>query len=307
MDRLETMRVFAAVADLRGFAPAARQLGLSAPAVTRAVRSLEEHLGATLLRRTTRSVALTAAGERFHADCRRLLAELAEAEARAGGDQRELQGRLAITAPLLFGRLHVAPLVHEFLREQPRITVRCHYTDHLVHLLDDGFDVAVRIARLPDSGLHARRVGALRRVLVAAPAYLDAHGRPDTPAAVAGHDAVGYAPSGVMAAPWAFVGGGRAREAITVQPRWRLQASTSETVVAAAVAGFGLARVLAYQVAADVRAGRLEVLLAGHEPEPVPVQLVHAEGRTPSARTRAFVDLAWQRLRAEPVLNGRFE
>lgn len=309
MDRLDTMKVFVTVAEARGFAPAARQLGLSPPAVTRAVRALERHLGAQLLRRTTRSVALTEAGERFHADCRRLLAELAEAEAVAGGAHRELQGQLAITAPLLFGRLHVEPVVHEFLRAQPRISVRCQFADHIVHLLDEGFDVAVRIAQLPDSGLHARRVGALRRVLVGAPSYLAEHGTPAEPAALARHAGIGFSTSGAPAGPWVFRQPGRrpGADALAVQPRWRLQANTSEAVIAAAAAGFGLARALAYQAAADVRAGRLVVLLPEFEPEPVPVQLVHAEGRQASAKTRAFIDLAVQRLQEEPVLNGRFE
>lgn len=309
MDRLDTMKVFVAVAEARGFAPAARQLGLSPPAVTRAVLALERRLGAQLLRRTTRSVALTEAGERFLADGRRLLAELAEAEAVAGGAHRELQGQLAVTAPLLFGRLHVEPLVHEFLRAQPRISVRCQFADSIVHLLDEGFDVAVRIARLPDSGLHARPVGALRRVLVGAPAYLAEHGTPAEPAALAGHAGLGFSSSGAPAGPWVFRLPGRRppADALAVQPRWRLQANTSEAVIAAAAAGFGLARALAYQVAAEVRAGRLQVLLPEFEPEPVPVQLVHAEGRQPSAKTRAFVDLAVQRLQEEPVLNGRFD
>lgn len=309
MDRLDTMRVFAAVADARGFAPAARQLGLSPPAVTRAVLALERRLGVQLLKRTTRSVVLTQAGERFHADCRRILAELLEAEAGAGGAQRELQGQLAVTAPLLFGRLHVAPIVLEFLQAQPRIAVRCHFVDHIVHLLDDGFDVAVRIAQLPDSGLHAQRVGALRRVLVAAPSYLAEHGEPQEPGALQGRAAIGFSSGGGPAGPWLFYPPGRKQrgDGIAVQPRWRMLANTSETMIAAAVAGVGLARALAYQVAAEVRAGTLVVLLAEHEPDPVPVQLVHAEGRQPTAKTRAFIDLAAQRLREEPILAGRFD
>jgi len=309
MDRLDTMRVFAAVADARGFAPAARQLGLSPPAVTRAVVALESRLGVQLIKRTTRSVVLTEAGERFHADCRRLLAEVAEAEAGAGGAHRELQGQLAVTAPLLFGRLHVAPVVVEFLRAQPRIAVRCHFVDHIVHLLDDGFDVAVRIAQLPDSGLHAQRVGTLRRVLVAAPDYLAEHGMPEDPLALQQHVAIGFSSGGGPAGPWLFYPPGRKQrgDGIAVQPRWRMLANTSETMIAAAVAGIGLARAFSYQVAAEVRAGALVVLLEDHEPEPVPVQLVHAEGRQPTAKTRAFIDLAAQRLREQPVLAGRFD
>lgn len=309
MDRLETMRVFVAVAEARGFAPAARQLALSPPAVTRAVLALEHHLGARLLRRTTRSVSLTEAGERFHADCRRILAELAEAEAGAGGAHSLPQGQLSVTAPLTFGRLHVAPLLLDFMAAQPRIGVRSFFADHVVHLLDEGFDVALRIARLPDSGLSAVRVGELRRVLVAAPAYLAEHGTPDSPAALAQHAAVGFTGPGGVGAPWTFQPPGRTTRAaaVTVQPHWRLIANTSEMTVAAAVAGFGLARVLAYQAAAEIRSGRLVLLLPEHEPPPVPVQLVHAEGRRTTAKTRAFIDFAVERLRREPILAGRFD
>jgi len=306
MDRLDTMKVFAAVAQARGFAPAARSLGLSPPAVTRAVVALETHLGVQLLRRTTRSVTLTEAGERFHADCRRILADLAEAEAAASGAHAAPQGLLAVTAPSMFGRLHVAPLLLAFLAAQPSITVRSHFADHIVHLLDEGFDVAVRIAQLPDSGLSAVRVGHVRRVLVAAPAYLAAHGAPADPAALEQHAAVGFTGGSGMAAPWTFFPPGRKSKAdgVTVQPRLRLLANTSEMSIAAAMAGAGLARAMSYQVAADVLAGRLVILLPEHEPAPVPVQLVHAEGRRTAAKTRAFIDFAVERLRREPVLNG---
>jgi DNA-binding transcriptional LysR family regulator len=306
MDRLDTMKVFVAVAEARGFAPAARRLGLSPPAVTRAVVALEARLGAQLLRRTTRSVALTEAGERFHADARRLLAELTDAEAAAGGAQREPQGQLAVTAPSMFGRLHVAPLLLGFMVQQPRVSVRCHFADQIVHLLDEGFDVAVRIAQLPDSGLSAVRVGELRRVVVASPAYIAEHGEPAGPQALRDHAAIGFTSSSGVAASWTFYPPGRKGRAdgVAVQPRLRLQANTSEMAIAAALAGIGVTRVLSYQVAADVLAGRLRIVLAEHEGAPVPVQLVHAEGRRVAAKTRAFIDFAVDRLRREPVLNG---
>ena len=185
MDRLEGMKIFVTVADTRGFAPAARQLGLSAPAVSRAIVALEEHVGARLLRRTTRSVALTEAGERFHADCKRILADLAEAEASVGGAHAEPQGQLAITAPRMFGRIHVTPVLLGFLAAHPKVSARTFFADHIVHLLDEGFDVAVRIAHLPDSGLTAVRVGHVRRVIVASPDYLAARGVPRAPADLA--------------------------------------------------------------------------------------------------------------------------
>jgi len=172
MDRFEAMRIFVAVADARGFAPAARQLGLSAPAVSRAIVALEQHVGAQLLRRTTRNVALTDVGERFHADCKRILAETAEAEATASGAHAAPQGPLAITAPQMFGRMHVTPVLLDFLALHPQVSARTYFVDHIVHLFEEGFDAAVRIAHLPDSGLTAIGVGHVRRVIVASPAYL---------------------------------------------------------------------------------------------------------------------------------------
>jgi DNA-binding transcriptional LysR family regulator len=309
MDRFEAMRIFVAVADAKGFAPAARQLGLSAPAVSRAIVALEEHVSAQLLRRTTRTVALTAAGERYHADCKRILAEVALAEAGAGGAHEALQGELALTAPQLFGRLHVTPVVLGFLAAHPQISVRTFFADHIVHLFEEGFDVAVRIAHLPDSGLTAVRVGHVRRVIVASPDYLAARGVPRSAADLAQHDAIGFAVNGGVTAPWALYPPGRKdrahREIGT--PRMRLAANTSSMSIAAALAGHGLARALSYQVAADVKADRLRIVLADHEPAPIPVQVISADGRKAAAKVRAFVDFAVERLRREPVINGSFE
>jgi DNA-binding transcriptional LysR family regulator len=301
MDRLEGMRVFVAVADARGFAPAARLLGMSPPAVTRAVAAIEQHVGAQLLRRTTRSVSLTDAGTRFHADCKRILAEIAEAEAAVGGAYTAPQGLLAITAPAMFGRLHVAPVLLDFLAAHPQVSARTWFADHVVHLLDEGFDVAVRIARLADSGLRAVPVGQVRRVVVASPGYLAAHGVPRTPADVPQHAAIGFSQHGAVNVPWGFGTRGD-----SVQPRMQLVANTGEMAIAAALAGHGLARAMSYQVADDVLAGRLRIVLAGHEPAPVPVQLVHLDGRRATAKLRAFIDFSVARLRDVPVLNGRF-
>jgi len=308
MDRLEGMRIFVAVADERGFAPAARQLGLSAPAVSRAIVALEEHVGARLLRRTTRSVALTEAGERFHADCKRILADVAQAEASAGGAHTDPQGGLAITAPRLFGRIHVTPVLLDFLALHPKVHARAFFADHIVHLLDEGFDVAVRIAHLPDSGLTAVRVGHVRRVIVASPDYLSAHGTPRVPGDLARHDAIGFAASGDTMAPWALYPPGAKHKAdrAIVHPRMQLAVNSGEIAIAAALAGRGLARALSYQVAQDVQAGRLRIVLADHEPPPIPVQLVYADGRKAAAKVKAFVEFAVERLRRQPVLNGSF-
>ena len=297
MDHLDSLKVFVAVADAQGLAGAARRLGLSAPAVTRALAALEQRLGAQLLQRSTRSVRLTEIGERFLGDCRRILADLNEAEASAGGAHAAPQGELAITASALFGRLHVAPIALDFLALHPQVTIRGVFVDRVVHLMDEGFDLAVRIAHLPDSGLTAVRVGSMRRVIVAAPAYLADRGRPASPAELSAHDAIGFSQTGGVVPPWSFTGTHDA-----AQPRIRLVTNAGEVAIDAAVHGRGLARALHYQVDADVRAGRLQIVLAEFEPEPLPVHLVHLAGRMAPAKLRAFIDFAVERLRAEPVL-----
>lgn len=308
MDRFDAMRIFVAVADARGFAPAARLLGLSPPAVSRSIVALEAHVGAQLLRRTTRSVSLTEVGERFHADCKRILAEVADAEASAGGAHAAPQGQIAITAPQMFGRMHVTPVLLDFLAAHPQVSVRCFYADHIVHLFEEGFDAAVRIAHLPDSGLTAIGVGHVRRVVVASPAYLADRGVPRTTADLAQHDAVGVAVNGGVLAPWALYPPGRKDKASREigHPRMQLTANTGEVGIAAALAGRGLARALSYQVADHVLQGRLRLVLVDHEPAPIPVQVVHVDGRKAAAKLRAFVDFTVERLRREPVLNGRF-
>ena len=308
MDHLESLRAFVAVAEAAGFAAGARKLGASAPAVTRAVAALEARLGAQLFQRSTRSVRLTEVGQRFLDDCRRILAELAEAEASAGGAHAAPQGELAVTAPAMFGRLHVAPVLFDFLAQHPKLTVRTLFVDRVVHLLDEGFDVAVRIARLPDSGLTAAPVGAMRRLVVASPDYLARHGEPREPAELAQHDAIGFSQDGSAYAPWAFHRGrdgadDRVVERELAQPRIQLVTNSNDVCIEAAVRGLGLTRAMAYQVDAELRAGRLKVLLAEFEPPPIPVQLVYVAGRKAPAKVRAFVDFAVERLRGLPVLN----
>lgn len=297
MDHLDSLKVFVAVADERGFAPAARRLQLSAPAVTRAIASLEHRLGAQLLLRSTRSVRLTDIGERFLADCRRVLSDLEEAEASAGGAHAAPQGALAITASAMFGRMHVAPIALDFLALYPQVTIRGVFVDRIVHLMDEGFDVAVRIAHLPDSGLTAVRVGSMRRVVVGAPAYLAERGLPRSPADLHDHDAIGFSQTDGLAAAWSF---GGVHE--SAQPRIRLTTNAAEVAIDAAVRGRGLARALRYQVEGELRAGRLALVLVEFEPEPLPVHLVHVAGRMAPAKLRAFIDFAAERLRTDPVL-----
>ncbi len=306
MDRLESLRVFIAVAESNGFAEAARRLGLSASAVTRAVLALEQRLGVQLLHRTTRSLRLTEAGARFLDDCRRILADLDEAEASAGGAHSAARGQIAITAPSTFGRLYVAPVVLDFLDRHLQLTAWTFFVDRVVNLLDEGLDVAVRIAHLPDSGLTAIPVGAMRSVYVASPGYLEAHGEPRTPSELAGHQGVGFAQAGSQPPAWTFYPPGNkersARE--TVQVPMRLVANTSEVSLAALRRGHGIGRKLIYQVAEEIRAGHLRIVLAEYEPAPIPVHVVTLAGRKAPAKVRAFVDFAVERLRAEPVLAG---
>ncbi len=300
MDHLDSLKVFVAVAEAQGLAPAARRLKLSAPAVTRAIAALEHRLGAQLLQRSTRSVRLTDIGARFLGDCKRILAELAEAEASAGGAHTAPQGQLSITASAMFGRLHVAPIALDFLAAHPQVTIRGVFVDRIVHLMDEGFDLAVRIAHLPDSGLTAVRVGSMRRVVVASPAYLAARGVPQSPADLVHHDAIGFSQASDTAAPWSFKD---ARDA--TRPRIRLTTNAGEVAIDAAVRGHGLASALRYQTDAEVRTGRLVIVLTEFEPEPLPVHLVHVAGRMAPAKLRAFIDFAAERLRAEPVLSLR--
>ena len=297
MDRFDAMRVFVTVAQEGGFAAAGRRLALSPPAVTRAVAGLEVRLGARLFVRTTRAVRLTEVGTRYLADARRILAELAEAEATAAGAEAEPRGTLSVTAPSMFGRRHVAPHVLAFIARHPAANVRALFVDRIVDLVEEGVDVAVRIAHLPDSSLTAVRVGAVRRVVCASPAYLAAHGAPRTPADLADHVAVVFSPS-MAITPWGFAAGPP-----VPPPPARIVASTSDLAIAAALKGVGLTRTLSYQVRSEIADGRLVRLLPEHEPEPLPIHVVFPQGRTASARVRAFVDIVVAGLRAEPALH----
>lgn len=296
MDRLRAMTAFLAVAEAQGFAAAAKRIGMSPPAITRAVAALEEHLGTRLFRRTTRVVRLSEAGVRFLADCRRILAELDEAETSAAGAHGAPRGSVAVTAPAMFGRLFVAPVVTEFLARHPQMRSRLLLVDRVVDLVEEGLDAAVRIAHLPDSSLTAVRVGSMRRVVCAAPAYLAEHGVPAAPGDLERLDAIHFS---FTRQQWTFRVDGRPR---VVRPPARLVANTAEVAVTAAVAGHGVARLLSYQVEREVRSGALQIVLQEFEPPPIPVHIVHAEGRRAPARVRAFVDFAVARLRAQSWL-----
>ncbi len=298
MDKLRTMSVFVSVAEEAGFAPAARRLNISPPSVTRAVSELEARLGCRLLHRTTRSVRLTEAGQRYLGDCRRILSEIEEAERHAGGVHAAPRGRVSVTASVMFGRVVMLPLLLDLLDSYPDISVSTLFVDRVVHLIDEGIDVAVRIAELPDSSLTAIRVGSVRRVLCASPGYLATRGRPRGPRDLSEHEIVHFAtmtPSG----EWAFAKDGKTQ---TVKLESRLRVNTADAAIAAALAGRGITRVLSYMIAPQVAQGTLEVLLQDQEPPPVPVHVVHKEAGQTSARVRAVVDQLVERLRKDPVL-----
>lgn len=298
VDRLGTLRVFVTVAEEGGFAPAARRLAMSPPAVTRAVAALEERIGTRLLHRTTRIVRLTEAGARFLADCKRILSELEEAEASAAGAHAALRGQLSVTASVMFGRMFVAPILLDFLALHPGVTARAVLLDRVVDLLDEGLDVAVRIAHLPDSSLSAVRVGSVRHVVCASPDYLAARGVPKTPADLARLEAIAFSHTATPQ-EWSFVSGSRVER---VTPRTQLYVNTAEVAIAAAVAGRGLTRVPSYQIGPELRAGRLSIVLSDFEPPPAPIHVLHADGRRAAARVRAFVDFLVERLRSEASL-----
>lgn len=294
------MQVFVTVGEEGGFASAARRLDISPAAVTRAIVALEDQLGARLLLRTTRNVRLTDAGRQYFDDSRAILASIAEANDAVGGINAEPRGQLSLTAPVLFGRAFIMPCITEYMRRYPQVEVSAQFVDRVVNVVEEGLDVAVRIGHLPDSSLRALRVGQIRRVLCAAPAYLETYGIPRHPSDLLQHTVL----SSSAVSPrveWHFGHGG---EALSVRMRPRLVVTSNDAALDAAVSGLGVTRLLSYQVADAVERGTLCLLLQEFEEEPWPVHLVHREGRHGSAKVRAFIDIAAERLRAHPHLQG---
>jgi DNA-binding transcriptional LysR family regulator len=294
MDRLEAMSLLVAATEAGSLSAAARRLGVPLATVSRKVSDLESHLRTRLLVRSTRRLALTDAGRSYVEACRRILDEVAEAERAAAGEYRAPRGDLSITAPVVFGRLHVLPIVVEFLKAHAQIDVRLSLADRVVNLLEERIDVAVRIGELPDSSLVAMRVGAIRQVICASPAYFATRGTPQRPADLAGHDCITF--EGIASpAAWTFAA---KRPARSVALRSRLIVNTAEAAIDAAIAGLGITRVLSYQVADALREGSLALALEAYEAAPSPVSLVHAGGQLLPLKLRAFLDFAAPRLRA---------
>jgi DNA-binding transcriptional LysR family regulator len=299
MDRFHVMTVFVAVAEAESFAAAGRRLRMSPPAVTRAVAFLEERLGVRLLTRTTRLVRTTDAGARYLEDARRVLLAADEADEAAAGINATPRGHLSVTAPALFGKLYVMPIIAAYQRAFKQTTVSALFVDRVVNLLDEGLDVGLRIGLLPDSSLRAIRVGYVRRIVCASPAYLKKHGVPKTPADLAGHQII--AATSVSTGPeWTFAKG---KQKIGVKLSPRILVNTNDGALEAAKDGFGLTRLISYQIANELAAGKIKTVLSEYEEAPLPVHVIHREGRHGSAKVRSFVDLAVEKLRADTALN----
>lgn len=299
MDRLTEMQIYVAVAECEGFAAAARRLGVSPPVVTRAVADLEARLGVKLLNRTTRYVRATDAGQRYLEDARRVLAAADEADEAAIGINAEPRGPLTVTAPVLFGRIYVMPGIVDYLQRFPATEVSALFVDRVVNLLEEGVDVAVRIGELGDSSFKALRVGSVRRTLCASPDYIARCGLPTNPEALTNHTII-VATNLSATIEWRFK---QDEKPLAVRIKPRLSVTSNDSAIEAAVRGLGIARLMSYQVAPELESGKLKILLSEFEPTPVPIHILHREGRYAAAKIRSFIDLMAERLRANKSLN----
>ena len=287
MDRLDAMQAFVTVADLKGFAPAARKLRLSPSGVTRLIAALENRLGARLLQRTTRSVALTDAGARYLERARRILADVDEAEIMAESERARPNGRLVVSAPVGFGRLHVSPVMNTYLKRYRDVSAELRLEDRMVNLVEEGADLAVRIGHLADSSLVARHIGEMRRIIVASPGYLKSRGEPKRPQDIVTHDTIQF---GATSGPveWRLAEDGND---IRLSYSPRLSTNSADAAIHYAEAGGGLTQVLAYQAADAIKRGRLKIVLAKFEQPALPIHIVYPTSRLLSAKVRTFIDL----------------
>jgi DNA-binding transcriptional LysR family regulator len=294
MDRLEAMSILVASVESGSFSAAGRQLGVPLPTISRKVADLEAHLNTQLLVRSTRRLALTEAGVAYVSACKRILEQVDEAESLASGEFTIPRGTLVMTAPIVFGRLHVLPVVNDFLAKFAQINVYLTLSDQTLNLVDEHIDLAVRVGALPDSTLVATKVGEIRRVVCGSPAYFAAHGTPRTPEELVHHMCVTFT---ALASGMTWVFNPRGGQSKGVRPLCRLKINTAESAIDAAVAGVGVTNVLSYQVARPVSEGRLRVVLQDYEPEPTPVHLVHAGQALMPLKMRRFMEFAAPRLR----------
>jgi DNA-binding transcriptional LysR family regulator len=294
MDRLEAMSLALAVAEAGSLNAAARRLSTPVATASRKISDLEAHLRTKLFDRSGRRLALTEAGSTYVSAAKRILADVSEAERAASGEYTAPTGELIVTSPISLGRLHLIPIVAEFLRAYPDIDIRLVLEDRVISLPEDHIDVALRIGVLPDSRLIALRLGTIRRVICASPAYLAARGIPKTPTDMAGHDCITY--EGFLSPNlWSFVEGDTD---IAIAVKSRLTVTNVEAACDAARTGVGLTRAFSYHVAASVESGSLTTVLDDYQPAALPVSLLYAAGRFLPIKLRAFLDFAAPRLRA---------
>lgn len=295
MDRLEAMSMLVAVVEAGSFSAASRKLGIPLATLSRKVSELEAHLNARLLLRSNRKLTLTHAGSTYFTACKQVLERVHEIEHLAAGEEGTPRGDLVVTAPIVLGRLHLLPIIEEFLAAYPEMSVRLRLSDSILHLAEENIDVAVRIGKLPDSSMIATQVGTVCRVVCASPGYLESHGRPARPADLAGHACISYEalPSGPV---WTFTPRNDfPAETVSIKPR--LSVNAAEAAIDAAIAGVGLAHVLSYQVAQPVEEKKLQLVLREYEPTPIPVSVMHLSQRLVPGKTRCFMDFAVPRLR----------
>lgn len=294
MDRLYLMTVFIAVAEEKGFAGGARRLGVSPPTVTRAIAALEEHLGIKLFNRTTRFIRLSEAGLRYLEDARGVIAFANEADQAVLGLNTEPRGSLSVTASVLFGRMYVMPGIIDYMKRYPGMEVSALFVDRVVNIVQEGIDVAIRIGELPDSGFNARKVASVRRVFCASPGYLAEHGTPRTPEELTEHRII-VSQAMNPTSEWRFL---KDRRPFTVKVKPHLALSDNVSAIDAAVNGLGITGLFSYMIKPQITAGSLQVILEDYALKSVPVHIVHNEGRYVPAKTRAFIDLMVEQLRA---------
>jgi DNA-binding transcriptional LysR family regulator len=300
MDKFHLISVFVAVVDAGGFSRAARRLGISPPAVTRAITELENQVQVQLLTRTTRVVRVTDAGARYAQDCRRILAEMNDADDALSGSHHELHGNVAITAPALFGAKFVAPMLADYLGQHPQMNASCLFVDRVVNLIEEGMDVGIRIGHLADSSLRAIRVGTVSRVVCTSPEYLSNREPPRHPDELKNHCVVSA--NALDTAPeWRFV---KQSRCLSIKLTPRMITATNDSAIATLLCGFGITRLLSYQVAEHLQRGALVRLLDDWQTDPLPVHIVHREGRHASSKVRVLIDLMIDRLRANPILKA---
>lgn len=301
MDKLDAMKVFVEVAKHQSFIGASKQLNLSAPAVTRFVASLETSLGVKLFNRTTRHVRLTESGEHFLTDSKRILEDIVEAEAAATGIYSTPKGTLTITAPVLFGEKHILPIITEYLELNQEVTVKTLFSDRVTSLVEEELDIAIRIGHLKDSNLYATHVGNVHRIVCSSPDYFKKYGKPTHPSDLNDHNIV--FPTTFETSPvWHFINNGK-KEVVKLNPR--LHCNQTNLALQAAIQGFGITRLMSYQVGEELEKGTLQSVLTGYEEKPLPVNIIRIEGRRSSAKIRSFLDLATKRLEANPFIHAK--